>query len=207
MALIKAAESTMGQVLFKALDILRTGGIVAYPTETFYGLGVKYDREDSLERLYALKQRPREKAMPLIIGSRELLPVVADSISAAAESVMDRFWPGPLILILPAKKNLPRLITAGTQRVAVRIPGDSFALHLAGIAGFPITATSANPSGMPPAGDAETVIKYFNDDIDLIIDAGPTPGVLPSTIVDMTGDTINILREGMIKKESLLLQP
>jgi L-threonylcarbamoyladenylate synthase len=136
---------------------------------------------------------------------RVLLSVVADSICGAGESFLDRFWPGPLILILPSKKNLPRLITAGTQRVAVRIPGDSFALHLAGIAGFPITATSANPSGMPPARDAETVIKYFKDDIDLIIDAGPTPGILPSTIVDMTGDTVNILEGRDGQYESLLL--
>jgi len=143
--------------------------------------------------------------MPLIIGNRGLLSSIVDSINASAESLMDRFWPGPLTLLLPARKNVSRFITAGTGRVAVRIPGESIALSLAGITGFPITATSANPSGLPPAEDAETVIEYFGDAIDLVIDAGPTPGGLPSTIVDATGDVIKILREGAIKKESLLI--
>ncbi len=116
---------------------------------------------------------------------------------------MDRFWPGPLTLIFLAKENLSEYITAGTHTVAVRIPGESFALHLAITANFPITATSANPSGYAPAQDAETVIRYFGDKIDLIIDGGHTSGGLPSTIVDVTGDEIKLLREGAVKKELL----
>jgi L-threonylcarbamoyladenylate synthase len=120
-------------------------------------------------------------------------------------SLMDRFWPGPLTLIFPAKENLSEYITAGTHKVAVRIPGESFALHLAKYANFPISATSANPSGIPPASDAETIIRYFGDRIDLIIDGGPTSGELPSTIVDVTEREMKILRDGMIKKELLTL--
>ena len=202
--LMNVTESTVERALLKAVDILKSGGIVAYPTETFYGLGVKYDLEDPLERLCAVKQRPQEKAMPLIIGNKELLSSVTDSIGIMAECLMHSFWPGPLTLIFPAKENLSQFITAGTGVVAVRVPGESFALALAEITGFPITATSANPSGLPPAEDAETVIEYFGDTIDLIIDAGPTPGGLPSTIVATTGDTIEVLREGVIKKEALL---
>ncbi|MBI5188056.1 MAG: threonylcarbamoyl-AMP synthase [Nitrospirae bacterium] len=203
MIVIRISETDIRQALQKAVDILNYGGIIVYPTETFYGLGAKFDMEDSLKRLYELKKRPKEKAMPLIIGNKGLLPIVTASVNRTAMSLMDRFWPGPLTLILPAKENLSEYITAGTGKVAVRIPGESFALQLARAAEFPITSTSANISGIPPAQDAETVIRYFGDKIDLIIDGDPTSGGLPSTIVDVTEDEIKILREGVIKKELL----
>lgn len=196
--LIKISENNLAEVLRKAVAVINDGGIVAYPTETFYGLGVKFDDEASLRKLYELKRRPEEKPMPLIIGDRKSLSMIAGDVNEIAESLMDKFWPGPLTLILKTKKGLSKYLTAGTGRVAVRIPGESFALHLAGEAGFPITATSANPSGMPPSDDAETVKKYFGDKIDLIIDGGKTPGGLPSTIVDVTEKKIKIVREGAI---------
>jgi L-threonylcarbamoyladenylate synthase len=203
MLLLKVNETNIELVLQHAVDILKNGGIVAYPTETFYGLGAKFDLEDSLKKLYDIKQRPEEKAMPLIIGDKGLLPVVVESVNSIAVLLMNRFWPGPLTLIFPAGENLSEYITAGTHKVAVRIPGESFALHLAKTANFPITATSANPSRMTPAQDAETVISYFGDKIDLIIDDGLLAGGLPSTIVDVTGDRIKIFREGVIRKELL----
>lgn len=203
MIVIRISETDIRQALQKAVDILNYGGIIAYPTETFYGLGAKFDMEDSLKRLYELKKRPKEKAMPLIIGNKGLLPIVAASVNRTALSLMDRFWPGPLTLILPAKENLSGYITAGTGKVAVRIPGESFALQLARAVEFPITSTSANISGIAPAQDAETVIRYLGDKIDLIIYGASPPGGLPSTIVDVTGDEIKILREGVIKKELL----
>jgi L-threonylcarbamoyladenylate synthase len=205
MLTIKTYETNIEQVLYHTVDILKNGGIVVYPTETFYGLGVKFDMEDSLKKLYDIKQRPEEKAMPLIIGNKGLLMVVAASINDTALSLIDRFWPGPLTLIFLAKENLSEYITAGTHMIAVRIPGESFALHLAKTANFPITATSANPSGFPPAQDAETAKKYFGDKVDLIIDGGHTSGGLPSTIVNVTGNKMKILREGVIKKELLTL--
>jgi len=205
MLTIKTHETNIEQVLYHTVDILKNGGIIAYPTETFYGLGAKFDMEDSLKKLYDIKQRPEEKAMPLIIGNKGLLSVIAASINDMALLLIDRFWPGPLTLIFLAKENLSEYITAGTHMIAVRIPGESFALHLAKTASFPITATSANLSGTSPAQDAETVIRYFGDKIDLIIDGGHTSGGLPSTIVDVTGDKIKILREGVIKKELLTL--
>ncbi len=204
MTIAKVTPSTLKRVLQKAVDTLKKGGIVAYPTETFYGLGARFDAERSLERLYDIKQRPKEKAMPLIIGGRELLSILTYAVNIQAKSLMDRFWPGPLTLIFNAREHLSEFITAGTRKVAVRLPGESFALHLARAASFPVTATSANPSGMTPARDAETVIEYFGDNIDFVIDGGPAPGGLPSTIVDVTGDRVEILREGVIKKESLL---
>ncbi|MBE0427012.1 MAG: threonylcarbamoyl-AMP synthase [Nitrospirae bacterium] len=189
--------------MFNAVETLKKGGIIAYPTETFYGLGVKFDIEDSLKRLFEIKKRPEEKAIPLIIGNKELLHTLTSSINNKAMVLINRFWPGPLTLIFSARDNLSDYITAGTCTIAVRIPGESFALQLAKAAGFPITATSANPSGMPPALNVETVTKYFGDKIDLIIDGGHSPGGSPSTIVDVTGDDIKIVREGTIDRKQI----
>jgi L-threonylcarbamoyladenylate synthase len=191
------------QVLAQTVEALENGCVVAYPTETFYGLGVKFDIEDSLKKLSDIKKRARDKAIPLIFGNKKLLPVVIKSPNQKAMLLMEKFWPGPLTLIFRAKKNVSRYITAGTGRVAVRIPGKSFALSLAQKANFFITATSANLSGMTSAQNAEAVARYFGDTIDIVIDGGPTPGGFPSTIVDVSGGEARILREGAISKESL----
>jgi L-threonylcarbamoyladenylate synthase len=204
MSILRLNEEHIEHALHHAVDILMSGGIVVYPTETFYGIGAKFDSEDSLHKLHKIKQRPDNKPLPLIIGSRYLLAHVASSINNTAASLMDRFWPGPLTLILPAKETLSPYITADTHAVAVRIPGESFALRLAQYARFPITATSANPTGKPPAQDAETVVDYFGDNIDLIIDGGHTKGMLPSTIVDVRGENLEIVREGAIKRDLLM---
>lgn len=204
MSMLRLNGEHIEHALHHAVDILMSGGIVVYPTETFYGIGAKFDSEDSLHKLYEIKQRPDNKPLPLIIGSRYLLAHVASSINNAAASLMDRFWPGPLTLILPAKETLSPYITAGTHAVAVRIPGESFALRLAQYARFPITATSANPTGEPPAQDTETVADYFGDNIDLIIDGGTAKGMLPSTIVDVRGGNLEIVREGAIKRDLLM---
>jgi len=201
--MIKIDRENTGKALISAISILKNGGIIAYPTETFYGLGVKFDLVLSLQKLYVIKKRSIEKALPLIIGNKELLGILASSVNNKALSLMDRFWPGPLTVILAAQKNLPEYLTAGTHTVAARIPGRSFALTLARAAGFPITATSANISGMPAAQEAESVVQYFGNSIDLVIDGGKTPGGKPSTIVDATGKDIILRREGAIKKEEL----
>lgn len=201
--LIKINDKNLSEVLERAVEILNNGGIVAYPTETFYGLGVKFDNEASLRKLYELKKRPKEKPMPLIIGSRASLSMIAVFVNEIAESLMDKFWPGPLTLLLKAKKGLSPYLTADTGRITVRIPGESAALYLVREAGFPITATSANPSGMPPAEDADAVIRYFGEKIDMVIDGGRTAGGLPSTIVDAAGESIKIVREGVIPRSIL----
>lgn len=196
-------EKNKELILEKAVEALEKGRIIAYPTETFYGLGVKFDIEDSLRRLYMIKKRAKEKAIPLIISDKVLLSLITESIDPRASILIERFWPGPLVLILPARKGISTYITAGTGKVAVRIPGESFALYLSKKAKFPITATSANLSGMPPARDAEGVINYFGEKIDLLIDGGCTPGIQPSTIIDITKKGFKIVREGLIDIESI----
>lgn len=205
---IKIDKERIDGAINEAIAILKRGGIISYPTETFYGLGVKFDVPDSLKRLYGLKKRPREKAMPVIIDSKGLLIEIVsrewlEDIPPAAKSLMDRFWPGPLTLLLPAKDGLSEFLTANTGKIAVRIPGESFALTLSKKAGFPITATSANPSGMPPATNAEMVLSYFDERIDLLVDGGQTLGGLPSTIVDVSEGMIKIVREGIIGRDEI----
>jgi L-threonylcarbamoyladenylate synthase len=203
MTVIRPAQIGMSEALEKASDTLKGGGVIAYPTETFYGLGAKFDSSAALENLYRLKCRSRSKALPLIIGERRVLGLIASSVTGSAEKLIEKFWPGPLTLLLPAKANISALLTAKTGKIAVRIPGESFALELARSLGFPITATSANLSGMPPAVNIDDVIRYFGDAIDLIVDCGKTPGGKPSAIVDASGVEVRILREGAISAEEI----
>ncbi|GBE41470.1 threonylcarbamoyl-AMP synthase [bacterium BMS3Bbin09] len=191
-------KNSLLKIIADSLEIIKGGGIIAYPTESFYALGVLATNEKALGNLFLLKKRPIEKPLPLIVGGPEALATVVKTVPDRAIELMKRFWPGPLTIVFEAADNVSDLLTAGTGRVAVRVPGDSIALHLAREAGFPITATSANISTKPPADNPDAVLDYFGDSIDLIIDVGKTPGGRPSTIVDVTTDTLKILREGSI---------
>jgi len=200
MRLSRANEEELVQ---KAIDVLNRGGVVAFPTETFYALGAMYDKEEALKRLYELKRRPFEKAIPVMIGSTEQLSLIATDVPEEANRLMGKYWPGPLTIVLKAGEGLSRYLTAGTDKVAVRIPGESFALGLVRKANFPITATSANPSGVHPAEDAQAVLKYFGETLDLIIDGGQTPGGAPSTIVEIARGEVKLLRKGRIRNITL----
>lgn len=204
MQILKQKNYGLDYCISQALPILERGGLVAYPTETFYGIGVRYDREAAIGKLYEIKGRPRDKALPLIIGRPDLLSLVAAEVSGSAEILISRFWPGPLTILFPARQDLSPLIAAGTGKVAVRMPGPSFALSLASAAGYPITATSANISGLKPASDPLMLAAYFSNVLDLLIDGGNTPGGRPSTIVDTSGDAVSVLRQGVIAEEEIL---
>lgn len=204
MTTIALSERSVAGAVAAAMAVIGSGGIIAFPTETFYGLGARYDDERALKRLYEAKQRPGEKAMPLIIGKKEMISIVAAGSSMLAERLMQKFWPGPLTLLLPALDSLSGHITAQTGKVAVRMPGESFALHLARALPYPITATSANLSGMPAAVSAEDVRRYFGRGLDLLVDGGRTPGGRPSTILDVSGAVPEIVREGIIAASEIM---
>ena len=203
MEYLKLSRANEEELIQKAIDVLNGEGVVAFPTETFYALGAIYDREEALKRLYELKRRPFEKAIPVMIGSTEQLALIATDVPEEAGRLMEKYWPGPLTIVLDAGEGLNRYLTAGTDKVAVRIPGESFALDLVRKAGFPITATSANPSGVPPAEDAQAVLKYFGETLDLIVDGGQTPGGVPSTIIEIVKGEVKLLRKGRIRKVTL----
>jgi L-threonylcarbamoyladenylate synthase len=130
--------------------------------------------------------------------------MVTSSVSAVAQRLMHKFWPGPLTLLLNARESLSDFVVGEMGKVAVRIPGESFALDFARALEFPITATSANISGAPPADTPGNVVMHFGDSLDLLLDAGKTPGGMPSTIVDATGDEIKIMRPGVVPAEDIL---
>jgi L-threonylcarbamoyladenylate synthase len=192
-----------GPVLAPAIAALRDEGIVAFPTETFYGLAVDPRSARAVRSLFALKGRGLDKPLPLIAASDRQLEEVA-IMTPLARRLAARCWPGPLTLIVPATPALCPEVHLGTGRIAVRVPDSQIARALAEGAGHPVTSTSANISGRPPASDAEQVVETLGNAISVLIDAGPTAGTLPSTIVDATGADPVLVRTGVIPWERVL---
>ena len=193
------------EALPRALDILRHGGLVAFPTDTVYGLGALAFNGKAVESIYLAKDRPVEKAIPVLIWDITDIEKIAENISDRAHRLASRFWPGPLTVLVPKKPSLPESISA-TSTVAVRVPDHSVARDLLRAAG-PMAVTSANISGQASPPTAEDVFAQLNGRIALIIDGGRTPGGVPSTLVDCSGDEIKILRAGPITLEELLSAP
>lgn len=185
-----------------ALEILQTGGIVAFPTDTVYGLGALAFDNSAINEIYKAKNRPIEKAIPILIGDLSDLDQVADDIPNMALRFASRFWPGPLTCIVPKKLTLPPAISA-TATVAVRIPNHDAARALLRAAG-PMAVTSANISGQSNPFTAQEVYEQLNGRIPLILDGGKTQGGVPSTLVDCIGEKPVILREGPISLDELM---
>jgi L-threonylcarbamoyladenylate synthase len=191
-------------VLARAATALRQGKVVAYPTETLYGLGVDPFHEEALERLYRLKNRPSTRPVSILVRDVAMLNEVALDLPGSAIRLIEAFLPGPLTLVLPARPHLPQRLTADTGKIGVRISAHPLMGHLFSSYSAPITTTSANPAGAPNAGDAKRILSYFPQGIDCILDAGPVPGGVGSTVVEATGDAPTILREGAISEEEIL---
>lgn len=191
-------------VLRPAVEALRRGGIVAFPTETFYGLAVDPRSEPAVKKLFGLKGRERDQPFPLVAADDRQVAEQVGTMTALARRLASKGWPGPLTLIIPAASALCADVHLGTGRVAVRVAGHSVARALAECAGHPITSTSANVSGRPAASTADEVVAAFGDGIDVLIDAGPTSGGLPSTIVDATGTYPILIRAGAIPWDRVL---
>jgi L-threonylcarbamoyladenylate synthase len=177
--------------------VLRGGGIVAYPTETFYALGARADDAAALARLARAKLRPEGKPLPLLAADLAQVRRVA-RLEGDAARVAERLWPGPLTLVLPALSGLDGAVTAGGGTVGIRVPGSAVARALAAHAGFALVSTSANPSGGPPPARAEDLDPSLRAAIDGVLDGGRTPGGLPSTIVRLEGGAVHVLRVGPI---------
>lgn len=184
--------------LSKALQVLKAGGMVAFPTDTVYGLGASAYHAQAIARIYKAKGRSRENPIPILLANMQELSRVTLSPPPMARRLAKRFWPGPITLIVWRKPTLPDEISPSST-VGVRVPDHPVALTLLTIAG-PLAVTSANKSGDPIARTASEVLEGFGGDIDLILDGGMTPGGEPSTVVDCTRASPQILREGPISE-------
>ena len=188
--------------LRRALAVLQAGGLVAFPTDTVYGVGALAFDGTAIESIYAAKDRPVEKAIPILIGDVTELERVGINIPETTWKLASRFWPGPLTILVPKRPELPDSVSA-TTTVGVRVPDHQVARALLKVAG-PMAVTSANISGAESPISAEEVQGQLGGRISLIIDGGRTPGGVPSTLVDCTGPKLKILREGPILLEDLL---
>ena len=181
----------------KGAKILKEGGVIAFPTDTVYGLGADAFNPKAVERIYEVKKRPRQLAFPLLIADMSQLTAVAEPISGIAWFLARHFWPGGLTLVLPKAASLPAYL-ASQSSIAVRVPDHPICLALIRCLGNPIIGTSANISGKPVTLTADEVKQQLRDKVDLIIDGGECPGGSESTIVDVTSEVPVILRQGII---------
>lgn len=195
--------SSIQRQVEEGISILRQGGLVAFPTDTVYGLGAGAGLPQAVERVYQVKQRPRDRALPLLLADISQISEVAAPVPQVAWLLARAFLPGALTLVLPKSKSVPDIITGSGNTVAVRVPAHPVPVALARGLGTPIVGTSANISGQPSPLTAEEVSVQFGDKIELVINGGQCPGGRESTVVDVTGEVPVVLREGAISKEEL----
>lgn len=198
--IVPAGESG---ALERAIQVLRRGGVIAFPTDTVYGLGCLARDGQAIGRLFEIKGRGVEKAIPVLLGDTSGLPSVADRIPPSAVRLAARFWPGPLTLVVPRKRDLPSVL-GPDPTVGVRVPDHEFARVVLRAAG-PMAVTSANPSGGANPLTAEDVRIGLGDGPDLVLDGGPSPGGVPSTVVDCVSAPPRLVRPGPIGVHELRL--
>ena len=186
-----------------AIATLKKGGIVAYPTDTVYGLGADPLNAQAVAKIYKVKRRPHNLPLPLLLAEKSDLQKVASVVPEIAWQLAERFLPGGLTLVLKKSPWVPDIVTAGGDTIAVRIPNHPVSIALIRGLGNPIVGTSANLSGSPSPFTAEEVRQQLGDAVDLIIDGGRCPGGIESTVLDVSGEVPTLVREGAIPKSEL----
>lgn len=191
------------ELLAEAARLIQEGGLVAFPTETVYGLGANALDREAAKKIYAAKGRPSDNPLIVHIGRKEELEILVKKVPEAGKRLMDAYWPGPLTMIFPKSDLVPDETTGGLDTVAVRMPSDRIASRLIELAGVPIAAPSANTSGRPSPTLAEHVYQDMDGRIDMLIDGGPVGIGVESTIVDVSGPVPVLLRPGAVTMEML----
>ena len=207
MKIFKISQSSPDPLVVSEIaELLKTGSVIAYPTDTFYGLGADITNQSAVERLYSIKKRMPEKPILVLISDIMMLrPLIANGyLSQTAERLTDRFWPGPLTLVFNASDSVPPILTANTGKIGIRLPDNELCKLLIDKLEHPMTATSANISGENNIDNPSDVEKSIGDKIDALIDGGLTKGGYASTIVDVTGEEPVFIREGIIQNSVII---
>ena len=184
--------------LERGVQALRDGGVVAFPTDTLYGLGADVFNLDALQKVFDIKERPAGLALPVLIDSWKQFETVAADVTQVARTLAEKYWPGPLTLIVSKADAVPDLLTAGAPTVAVRVPDHRVPRALARMFGGPITGTSANRSGEPDLKSLEELTAQLGSRVDYVVAAGPAPAGTASTVIDITEDSPKLIREGAL---------
>jgi len=195
------AES--GTVLGETLGVLGRGGVIAYPTETVYGLGCDAFQAEAVHRIRELKGRQAERSFLVLVGSAEDAFPLVDGVSPAAVRIIRTFWPGPLTLVFRAARHYREILADGRGTIGIRVSPDPVCRAILGRFRNPLVSTSANPAGREPACTAAEVAVYFPVGLDLILDGGERASKMPSTVIDVSGPVPLLLRRGSISRESL----
>lgn len=192
------------RALEQAISALQHGGVIAFPTDTVYGIGASLDHPDALRRIYDLKGRTPDKPLPILIARVEMLDSLSPDVDERLVDLAEQFWPGALTIVVPAADHLPAEVKAPDNTIGVRLPNHSIPLSIAERAGGAIATTSANISGQESAHAASEIRDAFGARIDVILDGGFAPQANPSTVIRVVEDQIVVLREGVISAEELL---
>ena len=189
--------------LSAAVQVLKGGDVIVFPTETLYGLGADALNDAAVEKVFQLKGRDPRNPIPVLVADQEMLHTLVAKIPTVAQKLMDRYWPGPLTLVLPGRKNIPKPLCNPTGGIAVRISSQPIAALLIKGLGRPLTATSANPSGKEPARTLQEAKTYFADRVELFVDGGTLTSKSGSTVVEVIEDNVKVVREGEISASEL----
>lgn len=185
----------------RAAAVIRAGGLVAFPTDTLYGLAADPFSASAVRRVFDAKGRPADRSVPLVAADAAQVASQIGPQTSTARRLADRFWPGPLTILMRAPGGMAADVSSGTGKVGVRVPAHAVARELCRSAESVLVATSANPSGSAATTNPDEVAASIGASIDMLIDSGPTPGGQPSTIVDATGDEVQLVRAGAIPWE------
>jgi len=190
--------------LSATIAALKRGHAIVFPTETLYGLGADALNEAAVEEIFQLKGRDRSNPFPVLVADQEMLHTLVAEIPTTAQRLMDRYWPGPLTLVLPGRRNIPKPLCNPLGGVAVRISSQAIATLLVKGLGRPLTATSANPSGKEPARTLQVAKNYFANRVDVFVDGGTLTSKSGSTVVEVKEDSVKVIREGEISAFEIL---